>query len=133
MITTFPFPGGDGFGGDSILCSDDFSCVLGPGNLKVPRTLAKNIFFLWNYFFKCSLLAALGVSCSTWDPRCILWVFRCGTGTLVLAGGLSCSVSCGIFVPWPGIEPGSPALQSRFLTTGSPWKSHRYVLWAFLY
>ena len=46
LITTFPFPGGDGFGGDSILCSDDFSCVLGPGNQKVPRTFAKNIFFI---------------------------------------------------------------------------------------
>ena len=29
----------------------------------------------------------------------------------------------GILVPWPGIEPSSPALQGRFWTTGSPGKS----------
>ena len=36
---------------------------------------------------------------------------------------LSCPAACGILVPWPGIEPTSPALQSRFLTTGPPGKS----------
>ena len=36
---------------------------------------------------------------------------------------LSCSVACGIFVPPPGIEPMSPALKGRFLTTGPPGKS----------
>ena len=33
-----------------------------------------------------------------------------------------CTV-CGILVPQPGIEPMSPALESRFLTTGPPEKS----------
>ena len=37
---------------------------------------------------------------------------------------LSCSEACGILVPWPGIEPMSPALQGRFLTTKPPRKSH---------
>ena len=43
---------------------------------------------------------------------------------LVAARGLSCPVACGILVPWPGIEPTSPALEGRFLTTGPPGKSH---------
>ena len=32
-------------------------------------------------------------------------------------------VARGILVPWPGIEPASPALQGRFLTIGLPGKS----------
>ena len=36
---------------------------------------------------------------------------------------LGCSVAYGILVPWPGIEPASPALQGGFLTTGPPGKS----------
>ena len=35
-----------------------------------------------------------------------------------MALGLSCPVACGILVPRPGIEPLSPALEGRFLTTG---------------
>ena len=31
--------------------------------------------------------------------------------------------ACGILVAQPGIEPMSPALESRFLTTGPPGKS----------
>ena len=48
---------------------------------------------------------------------------------LVVAHGLSCSLACGILVPWPGIEPTSPALVGRFLATGPPKKSpHLQVL-----
>ena len=32
-------------------------------------------------------------------------------------------VARGILVPWPGIEPASPALQGRFLTIGLQGKS----------
>ena len=39
------------------------------------------------------------------------------------ARGFSCSAACGILVPPPGIEPASPALEGRFLTTGPPGKS----------
>ena len=39
------------------------------------------------------------------------WVF-------VSACGLSCPEACGILIPQPGIEPASPALEGRFLTTG---------------
>ena len=44
-------------------------------------------------------------------------------GSLVVACGLSCPVTCGILVSPPGIEPMSPALEGRFLTTGPPGKS----------
>ena len=43
--------------------------------------------------------------------------------SLVLARRLSCPTACGILVPRPGIEPVSPALEDRFLTTGPPGKS----------
>ena len=36
---------------------------------------------------------------------------------------ISCSTACGILVPWPGMEPVSPALVGGFLTTGPPGKS----------
>ena len=39
---------------------------------------------------------------------------------LVVAHRLSCPLAYGISVPWPGTEPKTPALHSKFLTTG-PW------------
>ena len=47
------------------------------------------------------------------------------------ASGLSCSIStaCGILDPKPGIEPPSPALQGRFLTTRPPGKFHYSCFW----
>ena len=80
---------------------------------------------LFFFFF----LAVLGLSCSMQDVCCIirdlsLWL----TGSLVVAWGLSYSEECGILVPRPGIEPMSPALQGRFLTTGPPGKSSFYLL-----
>ena len=44
-------------------------------------------------------------------------------GSLVVVHGFSCPMACGILVPRLGIEPASPVLQGRFLTTrslGSP-------------
>ena len=41
-------------------------------------------------------------------------------GSVVAVRGLSCPVACGIFVPQPGVEPTSPALQRGFLTTEPP-------------
>ena len=35
--------------------------------------------------------------------------------------------ACGIFTPWPGIEPISPALEDEVLTTGPPGKSQEEV------
>ena len=50
-------------------------------------------------------------------------IFHSSTQTLVAARRLSCSTTCGILVPWPGLELVSPALQSEFLTTRPPEKS----------
>ena len=46
-------------------------------------------------------------------------IFVAGHGLLLR---LSCLAPCGFLVPWPEIEPASPTLQGRFLTTGSPGK-----------
>ena len=42
---------------------------------------------------------------------------------LVEACGLSWPTASGILVPWPGIKPSFPALEGRFLTTGTSGKS----------
>ena len=45
--------------------------------------------------------------------------------------GLSCPEACGILVPWPGIKPAPPVLESRFSTLdhqGSPWRSFSTTL-----
>ena len=42
--------------------------------------------------------------------------------SVTVACKLSCPVACGILVPGPGIEPVSPALAGRLLTTGQPGK-----------
>ena len=67
-------------------------------------------------------LAEKGLSCVVWGLCCSAW-------TLVWAHGLSCSVAHEVLVPRPGIEPPSPALQGRFLTTGPPGKSWWDVFW----
>ena len=73
-----------------------------------------------------------------WDLHCgiiqdlLLWcldtlVEACGLqsmqASVVVAGGLSCSVACGISVPQSEIKSASLASQGRFLTTGLPEKS----------
>jgi len=94
-------------------------------------------------------LTASGLTCSTWDLRCVVqnliiraqglsgsgehapgWAGFCScstwtleyTGSVVVAHELSCSVARGILVPQPGMKPVSPALQGTFLTTGPPGK-----------
>ena len=86
-----------------------YSCVL---------FLGLTIFLLLIY------LAALGLSCGTQDLHCVIWDFSLRhTGSKVAMHGLSCSMAWGILDPWSRIEPMSPALQDRFLTTGPPGKS----------
>ena len=73
----------------------------------------------------CVCVAASGLSCIMQDPS--LWC----TDSLVMACRLSGSIACGILVPQPGIEPASPALQSRFF--GSPqqwllWRTYKAVV-----
>ena len=43
-------------------------------------------------------------------------------GSVAAVHRLSCPEASGISVSWPGIEPMSPALVGRFLTTGPPGK-----------
>ena len=68
-------------------------------------------------------LAALGLSC-IFDAPC-----RSFPGgiqdSFAVALGLSFSEACGILAPQPRIEPASPVLQGRFLTTGPPRKSQK--------
>ena len=48
----------------------------------------------------------------------------CGTGASVVAiRGLSYTMTCGILVPWPGIEPACPESQGRLPITGPLGKS----------
>ena len=47
---------------------------------------------------------------------------------LVVVCELSCPTTCGILVPRPGIEPESPALEGRFLTTGPLGRSLEHSL-----
>lgn len=49
-----------------------------------------------------------------WTPGCV--------GSVIVAHGLSCLTACGISVSGPGIEPMSPVLAGRFLTTAPPGK-----------
>ena len=52
---------------------------------------------------------------------CRAWALEY-TGSVVAACGLSCPTACRILVPQPGVEPKSPVLQGRFLTTRLPEK-----------
>ena len=56
-------------------------------------------------------MTALGLSCSTQAQQ------------LCIVRGLSCPFVCGILVPQPGVKLVSPALESKLLATGPPWKS----------
>lgn len=63
------------------------------------------------YIFKYLLFGSIG----SWLPH---------TDSLIVVRGLRCSGARGVFVPQPGAEPTSPAVQGGSLTTrppGSPW------------
>ena len=90
------------------------------------------LFFLKNiYLFVCFwlhrvLVVACETCCSTWDLSLQPSGFSLVEGprfSVVAVRGLSCPMACGILVPQPGIEPMSPALEGRVLTTGPPGKS----------
>ena len=71
--------------------------------------------FIWLY-------QVIVVACEIFLRSC--GSFCCSSLILIMDYGLRCFVECGILVPRPGIEPVSPVLQSRFLTTGPPGKPH---------
>ena len=56
-----------------------------------------------------------GSCCGAWALECV--------DSVVVAHGLRCPLVCGILVPGPRIEPVSPVLVGKFLTTGPPGKS----------
>ena len=55
-------------------------------------------------------------------PSCGARALGCA-GSVIAAREFSCPVACGILFIRPGIEPESPALEGRFLTTAPPGKS----------
>ena len=63
-------------------------------------------------------LAALGLSCSTWN----LSSWREGF-FLALEHRLTSPSACGILVPWPGVELKSPVLEGGVLVAGPSGKS----------
>ena len=96
--------------------------------------LAKQTFWPTQYyhpsFYLFVYLAASGLGCSGWALCCVVgdlplqWILELWhTSSVVVACRLSCSMAGGILIPWPGIEPSSPALQGRFLTSGPQGKS----------
>ena len=97
-----------------------------------PASYRRAFYFIYLFFQYLFILflAASGLSCSTQGPSLPhmgsgMWALslqRVGF-SLVAACGLGCPTACGILVPRPGIEPPSPALEGRFLTTGPPGKS----------
>ena len=115
-------------------------------------------------------MAASGLSCGMWDLRwgmrdlSLQWVgfslvvtqpsehvgsAVCSTRALqlrcmisvVVAHRLNCPTACGILVPWPGIEPMSPALEGRQLdhqgspcfrlTSGKIVKKAKFASWSY--
>ena len=64
--------------------------------------------------------------------QCVVF-FSCGAqavehaGSVVVSHGLSCPEACRILVTWPGMEPGSPASEGIFSTTGLPGKSQHHI------
>ena len=66
---------------------------------------------------------AQALGCSVWASL-YLWL----RDPVVAERGLSCPVACGILVPQPGIQPGSPDLEGGFQTAGPPVKSPEFIL-----
>ena len=102
--------------------------------------VSKSIAFLELLFIHLKYLfiwlhEVLVVACSIFIAACR--IFPCDAqASLVVARSLSrlvqglsgCPIACGILVPCPGIVPMPPALEGRFLSTGSPGKSHNKLL-----
>ena len=85
---------------------------------EVPRTFFLFFKSCWDFFifWLCWVLVARS---SLQHARSFIVVRR----LLLAVHGLSCSTAYGILVPWPRIEPASPALEGEFLTAGPPGKS----------
>ena len=93
------------------------------------------IYYFWLYWFFIAVLGLCPVAgsggCSSYaswashcgDVSCCgAWALEC-VDSVVVGHGLRCSLVCGILVPGPRIEPVSPVMVGKFLTTGPPGKS----------
>ena len=113
--------GNQGTGNGIWICA---MCYGEPGNLS-REVLVDRELICYPFIY----LAALGLSCGMQNlslqhsesPLCLMHSRVQGLSSC--GPRLSCPTACGIFVPWPEIEPASPTLQSRFLTSGPPGKS----------
>ena len=85
-------------------------------------------FFFFNIYFL-FYLAVSGLSCGTQDFHCFKWdlLLHHTDSQLAVCKLSTCFVTCEILVPYPGIEPVSPALQGGFITTGPPGKSLCFI------
>ena len=93
-------------------------------------------FFIFYILLRWVFIVVHGTSLVVNHGLCRVCVFTdCSTQTSLFAVcRFGCPVACGILVPQPGIEPASPALEDRFLTTGPPGKSHvRGFIYLFIY
>ena len=113
-------------------CGFPVFLVLSP-HLECGLDLLTSFFFLlcWILVVVCELFIALRglspvVMCRS-VSGCSAGAICCSMrASLLVACRLSCFSTCGISVPWTGIEPVSPALKSGFSTTGPPGKSLTY-------
>ena len=61
------------------------------------------------------------------------YIYLAALASLVVVHGLNYPSTCGILVPWPGIEPRSLALEGGFFTTGPPRKFHTNIMYFNMY
>ena len=76
-----------------------------------------NVFLFYLKLFTYLTVSGLSYSTQHLSLHCLV----------VVVGGLSCPTACGILFPRPAIEPVSPVLQGKFLTTGPPGKSYIFL------
>ena len=115
----------------AFLCQDDLGS---PGKT---GTFILFYFFFNIYLFGCvgSQLQHAGSSLHHGGSFIVMHgLSKCGawalehSGSLTAGHRLSCPEACGILVPQPGIQPTSPALQGRFLTSGPPVNSQEHFI-----
>ena len=92
--------------------------------------------FFFFFFLTFINSGASGFSCSMQDllfqledSLVMAHGLRGSWASVVVAHRFSCSLVHGILFPQPGIEPSSPALSGRFLTTGPLWGSPPHTFW----
>ena len=81
---------------------------------------------IYCYLFMIKIKVFGCVGSSSWHVEYFAAVHElssCGTGAF------SCSIACGVLVPWQGIKPESPALQGGCLITGPLGKSPSLWFW----